>query len=77
MKLFTRIKYELIIDRNMPETRHLENIVSPLTWKKIKPSNNSAVCDHLLHFKFLTSFGNFGISAYEKESIYWKLKKAF
>ena len=26
--------------------------VSPLTGKKVKPSNNSAICDHLLHCNF-------------------------
>ena len=30
--------------------------VSPLTGKKVKPSNNSAICDHLLHCNFLPSF---------------------
>ena len=29
--------------------------VSPLTGKKVKPSNNSAICDHLLHCNFLTT----------------------
>ena len=30
--------------------------VSPLTGKKVKPSNNSAICDHLLHCNFVPSF---------------------
>ena len=33
--------------------------VSPLTGKKVKPSNNSATCDHLLHCNFLPSLFNF------------------
>ena len=33
--------------------------VSPLTGKKVKPSNNSAICDHLLYCNFLPSFDNF------------------
>ena len=32
---------------------------SPLTGKKVKPSSNSAICDHLLHCNFLPSFDNF------------------
>ena len=35
--------------------------VSPLTGKKVKHSNNSALCDHLLHCNFLPSFDNFSI----------------
>ena len=30
--------------------------VSPLTGKKVKPSNNSTICDHLLHCNFFTFF---------------------
>ena len=35
--------------------------VSPLTGKKVKPSNNSAICDNLLHCIFLPSFDNFSV----------------
>ena len=35
--------------------------VSPLTGKKVKSSNNSAICDHLLHCNFLPSFDNFSL----------------
>ena len=31
----------------------------PLTGKKVKPSNNSAICDHLLHCNFVPSFETF------------------
>ena len=47
--------------------------VSPLTGKKAKPSNNSAICDHLLRYNFLPSFDNFSVLAHEN---YWKLKKS-
>ena len=50
--------------------------VSPLTEKKVKPSNNSAICDHLLHSKFLPSFDNFNVLAHENKKYYWKLKKS-
>ena len=51
--------------------RHLdirsgEHIVaSPLTGKKVKPSNNSAICDDLLQFNFSRSSNNFSILAHE------------
>ena len=35
--------------------------VSPLTEKKVKESNNSAICDHLLRCNFLPSFDNFSV----------------
>ena len=50
--------------------------MSPLTGKKVKPSNNSAICDHLLPYNILPSFDNFSVLAHENKSIYWKLKKA-
>ena len=34
------------------------------TRKKVKSSNNSAVCDHLFHCSFLPSFNNFSILAH-------------
>ena len=41
--------------------------MSPLTRKKIKPSNNSAICDHLLHCNVLPSFDNFCVLAHENK----------
>ena len=38
-------------------------VVSPLTGKKVKPPNNSVVCDHLLNCNFLPSFNNLNILA--------------
>ena len=39
------------------DIRSREHIgVSPLTGKKVKPSNNSAICDYLLHCNCLPSF---------------------
>ena len=35
--------------------------VPPLTGKKVKSSNNSSICGHLLHCKFLPSFDNFNV----------------
>ena len=41
--------------------------VSPLTGKKVKPPNNSAICDHLIHCNFLPSFDSFSVLAYENK----------
>ena len=38
--------------------------VPPVTGMKVKPSNNSAICDHLLHCNFLPSFDNFRVLVY-------------
>ena len=53
------------------DTRFGEYIgASPLTGKKVKPSNNSAICDNLLHCTFLPSFENFSVLANETKSMY-------
>ena len=48
--------------------------MSPLTENKVKLSNNTAICDHSFHCKFLPSFDNFSVLAHDNEK-YWKLKK--
>ena len=50
---------------NIRSAKHIG--MSHLTGKKVKPSNNSAITDHLLHCKFLPSFGNFSILAHENK----------
>ena len=45
------------------------------TEKKIKPSNNSAVCDHLFHCKVLSSFDNFNILAHKANNYLLKIKE--
>ena len=50
--------------------------VSPLTGKKVKPSNNNAICDHLLHCNFLTSFDNFSVLAYESKKYLLEIKES-
>ena len=50
--------------------------VSPLTGKKVKPSNNSAICDHLLHCNFLPSFDNFSVLAYENKKYLLGIKES-
>ena len=50
--------------------------VSPVTGKKVKPVNNSAVYDNLVHCNFFSLFDNFSILAIEsKKKKYWKLNK--
>ena len=50
--------------------------VSPLTGKKVKPSNNSAICDHLLHCNFVPSFDNFSVLAYENKKYLLEIKES-
>ena len=50
--------------------------MSALTGKKVKPINNSAGRDHLLHCNYLTSFDNFSILAHENEKFLLKIKES-
>ena len=50
--------------------------VSPATGKKIKPSNNSDVCDYLLHCNILPFFDNC-ILAHENKMYLLEFKKKF
>ena len=50
--------------------------MSPLTGKKVKPSNNSAMCDHLLHCNFLPSFDNFSVLAHENKKYLLEIKES-
>ena len=63
-------------------TKHLdirsgEHIgMSPLTGKKAKPSNNSAIFDHLLHCDFVPSLENFSVSAHENKKYLLQIKES-
>ena len=50
--------------------------VSLLTGKKVKPSNNSAICDQLLHCHFLPSFDNFSVLAHENKRYLLEIKES-
>ena len=50
--------------------------MSPLAGKKVKPSSNGAVCDHLLHCNFLTHFDNFSILAHENKKYLLEIKES-
>ena len=50
--------------------------VSPFTGKKVKPSDNSAICDHLLHCNFLPFFDNFSIFAHENKRYLLEIKES-
>ena len=56
---------EIIRHLDIKSGKHIG--VSPLTRKKFKPSNNSDVCDHLLHCNFLPTFDNLSILASENK----------
>ena len=49
--------------------------MSPLSGENAKPSNNSAVSDHLLHWNFLLSFDSFSILAHEKKKYLLEIKE--
>ena len=50
--------------------------VSPLTGKKVKPSNNSAICGHLLHCNFLPFFNKFSVLAHENKMHLLEIKQS-
>ena len=50
--------------------------VSRLTGKMDKPSNNSAICDYLLHCNFLPSFDNFSVLAHENKKYLLEIKES-
>ena len=54
--------------------KHID--VSPLTGKKVKPINNSAVRDHLLYCNYLPSFDNFSILSHENKKFLLEIKKS-
>ena len=49
--------------------------VSLLTGKKVKPSDNSAICDHLLYCNFLPSFDNFSVLDHENKKYLLEIKE--
>ena len=44
--------------------------------KKVKPSNNSAISDDLLHCNVLHSFDNFGVIAHENKNYLLEIKES-
>ena len=44
--------------------------------RKVKPSNNSDICDHLLHCNFLPSFDNFSVLAHENKKYLLEIKES-
>ena len=50
--------------------------VSALAGKKVKPSNDSAICDHLLHCNFLPSSDSFSVLAHENKKYLLKIKES-
>ena len=50
--------------------------VSTLTGRKVKPSNNNTICDHLLHCNFLPSFDNISVLAHENRKYLLEIKES-
>ena len=75
--LISGVVYKFQCGIRLLDIRSGEHIgVSPLTGKKVKPSNNSAICDHLLHCNFLPSFDNFSVLAYENKKYLLEIKES-
>ena len=49
--------------------------VSPLTGK-VKPSNSSTICDHLLNCNFLSDFDNFSVLAHKSKKYLLEIKQS-
>ena len=49
--------------------------LSPLTGKKVIPSNNSDISDRFLHCNFLASFNNFRVLAHENKKYLLEIKE--
>ena len=63
-------------DRHL-KVRSGEHIgISPLTFRKVKPSKESAIRDHLLNCNSIPSFGDFTILTYGHHNMFLKSKKA-
>ena len=65
---------ESIKDLDIRSGEHIG--VSPFTGKKIKPSNNSGICDHLLQCNCLPSFDNFIVLTHENKKYLLEIKES-
>lgn len=50
--------------------------MSPHTGKKVKPNNNNAACDHLLHCNYLHTFVNCSIWNHANKSFLLEIKES-
>ena len=59
--------------------RHLKvrsGNVSPLTFRKVNPSKENAICDHLLNFNNIPSFDEFTILTYGHDKYTLEIKES-
>ena len=64
------------MDRHL-KVRSGEHIgISPLTFRKVKPSKESAIRDHLLHCNNIPSFDEFTILAYGHHKYILEIKES-
>ena len=54
---------------------HIE--ISPLTFRKVKSSKESAIRDHLLNYNYIPYFDEFTILAYEYHKYVLEIKESF
>ena len=50
--------------------------ISPLTFRKVKPLKESAICDHLLNCNNIPSFDEFTILAYGQHNYILEVKES-
>ena len=50
--------------------------ISPLIFRKVRPSKESAICDHLLNFNNIPSFDAFAILKYGHHKFILEIKKS-
>ena len=50
--------------------------ISPLTFRKVKPSKESAICDHLLNYNNILSFDEFNILTYGHHKYILEIKES-
>ena len=63
-------------DRHL-KVRSGEHIgISRLTFKNVKPSNKSAICDHLLNCNNIRSFDEFTVLAYGRHKYILEIKES-
>ena len=64
------------MDRHL-KVRSREHIgISPLTFRKVKPSKKSAICDHLLNCNNIPSFDDFTILAFGHHKYILEIKES-
>ena len=74
LKIFDDVFQACLCHLDMRSGEHIS--VLSLTGKKVKPSNNSVICDHLLHYNILPSFDNFSVLAHGNKNCLLEIEES-